>query len=194
MAASDLQSIAFKVSFAEYVKRQVSGRRMAFASYYRAQVAIVAGFLIALWSTSGETGAAVLEFISPRLGISCEAAGWLISLVYYVTFLTALAVAVRSFRKEQAARIGQELNWTVSLTGEGVRFARPDIEHLVKWGGIYRMLRESNATFILHGDTSFFVPDTAFASSEVRKEFMEQIYSRMPTVARLRTGEFDALG
>jgi uncharacterized membrane protein (DUF485 family) len=73
---------------------------------------------------------------------------------------------------------------------EGLRFATPEIEYLIKWQGISQMMMGHDGVVVSHGSLLFMAPDEAFTDPNERNAFIRDVYSRLTDQARERSARF----
>jgi len=70
---------------------------------------------------------------------------------------------------------------------DGLRFATPEIEYLIKWRGISQMIMERDGVVVSHGSLLFMAPDEAFVDLNERNAFIRDVYGRLTQQARERS-------
>lgn len=74
---------------------------------------------------------------------------------------------------------------------DGLRFATPEIEYLVRWHGISQlMLLETDGMLVSHGNLFFLVPNEAFRDAAERDALARDVFARLNATAQERSLKF----
>ncbi|MDO9383979.1 MAG: hypothetical protein Q7T86_14070 [Hyphomicrobiaceae bacterium] len=74
---------------------------------------------------------------------------------------------------------------------DGLRFATPEIEYLLRWQGISQlMLLESDGVLVSHGNLFFLVPNEAFRDAAERDALTRDVFARLNATAQERSLNF----
>jgi NADH:ubiquinone oxidoreductase subunit 3 (subunit A) len=74
---------------------------------------------------------------------------------------------------------------------DGLRFAPPEIEYLLRWHGISQlMLLETDGMLVSHGNLFFLVPNEAFRDAAERDALTRDVFARLNATAQERSFKF----
>lgn len=73
---------------------------------------------------------------------------------------------------------------------DGLRFATPEIEYLIKYHGISQMMLLSDGVLFSHGNLFFLLPNEAFADTAERDTLARDVFRRLNETSRDRSRAF----
>lgn len=174
------RELRYQMPFERLAKLGRTASRKAFSgSWWRFWLLIVLYFvLLAVLITLDHNGR-----LEQTTGIPSWA--WMSFLVIFV--LCGFVWVRRHGQRQMKSRV--DFDGTVSLRQDqdGLRFATPQIEYYIKWGGISQMMTAHDGVVISHGSLFFLVPDHAFADRSERDAFVRDVYRRLNDAARERS-------
>lgn len=96
----------------------------------------------------------------------------------------------RHGKRQMKARVDFDSAVRLRQDHGGLRFATPEIEYYLKWGGIGQMMVEPDGVVVSHGSMFFLIPNSAFADKAERDAFVRDVYGRLNEAAVERSEKF----
>lgn len=113
---------------------------------------------------------------------------WMVLLV--AVALVGLLLLKRHGRSQMRGRANYDSEVTLRQEPDGLRFATPEIEYLLKWNGMSQMMTMPDGVVVSHGSLFFLIPNTAFADDGERLAFVRDVYGRLNPAAVERSETF----
>ncbi|HRO50463.1 MAG TPA: hypothetical protein PLW75_10025 [Hyphomicrobium sp.] len=178
------RELRYQMPFERLAKLSRQASRKAFSTSWYAVWGLLGGYFALL-------GAMVL--FADEIGRLEREAGipWWLWMVLLAAFLIGgLLLLKRHGQRQMKSRADFDSTVSLRQDQDGLRFATPQIEYYIKWGGISQMMTVHDGIVVSHGSLFFLVPDAAFADRGERDAFVRDIHGRLNEAARERSGAF----
>jgi hypothetical protein len=118
-----------------------------------------------------------------RFSVAHDLAFWLL----LGFFFSVVILNRRLFRAAQSSRINFDAAITLAPDPAGLDFAGREIEYILKWPGIWQLLREPDGIVLVCGGLFFLVPNSAFATAAARQAFLDHVAANLTPEAQARS-------
>lgn len=176
-------SFSYRTGFAEGLEAGRATRRRLFPLFPR--LVIVAAVLAPMFA-----GMVVGLFLAQPFGISQF--GPVLMLLGMVAGIFAGRPLASAAERWSVKRLGgmasaEDVDVTLSMDDEGIRFIRSNVDCKVGWGGIDQVFVNRGTLFFVISSGAYFVPLRCFASPELRQATIDFALARMKPEARQRS-------
>lgn len=178
------RELTYQMPFERLVKLSRSASRKAFATSWRALLALIVAYI---------AGLAALIVFAPVVKRWLTAAGLpggsdiaILMVAFFGGIYLLRRLSLRQVRERG------DFNSLVRFKEDqdGLRFATPHIEYYLKWDGISQMLLEPDGVAISHVSLFFLIPDSAFIDRNERDTLIRDVFARLSETARARSERF----
>lgn len=167
------RELRYHMPFDRLTKLSRQASRRAFSTSWYAIWALLGGYFALL---------GLMIVFSDEIGRLERDAGvpwWLWMVLLVAAALVGALLLRRQGRSRMKARANFDSAVSLRQEPEGLRFATPDIEYLVKWNGMSQMMTVPDGVVVSHGSLFFLIPNTEFADDGERPAFVRDVYCRL---------------
>lgn len=179
------RELTYQMPFERLVKLSRMAGRRAFGSSWYLLAMFFAIYVVALYlviAYAGPLNVWLAEYGLPEL---------LPIAVVIIGFFAAFWWLRRRGLKQAKQRADYDSDVRFREDVDGLRFATPEIEYLLRWHGISQlMLLETDGMLVSHGNLFFLVPNEAFRDTAERDALTRDVFARLNATAQERSNKF----
>jgi hypothetical protein len=175
------RELTYQMPFARLRKLGRKSGRKAYPFLWAMRWLMLGTFLAALILVS------VFDAAVQRWQASLGLPPFTVFVAILVAYIGVIVVMRRYGVRETQERTNFDSTVHLRKDDGGIRLATDQIEYYLKWPGIAQMFMEPDGVVVAHGSFFFLVPDTAFASTNERNEFIREVHARLGSGARERS-------
>jgi Zn-dependent protease with chaperone function len=173
--------LTYKLPYEQAAKLCRVGRRKAFTT-----IRVIFWGLVGIIFAMG----IVLSLYGHELNKWMSSIGMPFGVSYMLPFAILLAVVIsyvymkKITTKQAKSRVDFDQSIKLTFEDEGLRIVGSEIEFLIKWLGIHQLFVVRDGIVVLAGNMLFAVPNIAFPTLEEKRNFLQDVYSRLSEKAR----------